>query len=158
MILTSNPQEYVTEVVERSKLNNKLYEENLSFRISLQQVTDQVNSFPILEKLEINSKNFPEISSNNLKENINNILIDSSSLLLRQTKENQNNFKNKQIKYENSPTWEELMKVQSSLEEEWEIIINKWHARTHYGSEKKKTNLKVFNQTLWDQVTFLLLF
>jgi hypothetical protein len=48
--------------------------------------------------------------------------------------------------------WEDMVAVQNDLEENWSKTLNKWHARMHFGSEKAKDRLKVFNVNVWDQL------
>ena len=50
------------------------------------------------------------------------------------------------------PSWEDIEHCQKRLRPSWETTVNKWHARVHFGSEKVKSKLKVFNQTIWEQV------
>jgi len=40
--------------------------------------------------------------------------------------------------------------------EKWEPVINKCYARINYGSEQKKSSMKVFKQTLFDQMDIAL--
>lgn len=150
MILTSSNKEYLSDTVANAQSNVKLWENNLAFRISLQQLTDTFNQFPVIPS-SFKTSDLNEFNDNELKNDLKDILTETSSLLLMQTKENRGE---ENVKFDHCPSWEELIEVQNSLEEEWEEIINKWHARTHFGSEKKKSSLKVFNQTLWDQVSF----
>lgn len=149
MILSTN-KEYEKNTIITSKEHINIWEHNLSLRISLQQITDKINELPTLNSsFETNDLN--EFNNNNLKNNLRNILKDTTNLLLKQTNDDfELKRKNKELK--TCPTWDELIEIQNSLEVGWEEIINKWHARTHYGSEKKKASLKVFNQTIWDQV------
>jgi hypothetical protein len=49
--------------------------------------------------------------------------------------------------------WEHIISSQSDLQSsKWEPTLNKWHARLNFGSEATKAKLKVFTQTMWDQV------
>ena len=48
-------------------------------------------------------------------------------------------------------TWERLYAPQK-LREDWEAVVNKWHARLNFGSEKAQSNLRVFNQKIWEQI------
>lgn len=38
----------------------------------------------------------------------------------------------------------------------WETTVNKWHARLHFGSEQVKSKMKIFNQTVWEQIDLAL--
>lgn len=153
MILTSNKQ-YERNTIEIAKQQVEIFEQNLSLRISLQQITDKINELPVLSSSSSSSlsssfSDLSEFKNNELKDTLKDILKDTSNLLIKQIQhKKKKNFQ----EFSNCPTWNELIEVQNQLEIEWEEIINKWHARTHYGSEKNKANLKVFNQTIWDQV------
>jgi len=48
--------------------------------------------------------------------------------------------------------WEKLQGTQKRLRVGWEETVNKWHARMHFGSEKNKSTMRVFNQTIWEQI------
>eukprot|EP00981_Chlorochromonas_danica_P000523 scaffold106_cov177-Ochromonas_danica.AAC.7 len=48
--------------------------------------------------------------------------------------------------------WSRIENCQNMLQSGWEVTLNKWSARLHYGSEKAKAQLKVFNQSAWDQI------
>ena len=51
--------------------------------------------------------------------------------------------------------WEQIYKPQQQLQtERWEPILNKWHARLNFGSEKTKAKMKVFTHTMWNQVQY----
>ena len=48
--------------------------------------------------------------------------------------------------------WKRIENAQEGLRDSWEGTVNKWHARVHFGSEKVKSKMKVFNQTIWQQI------
>lgn len=57
--------------------------------------------------------------------------------------------------YDIETLWEDTLRTQSKLQKQnWEPVLNKWHARINFGSENTKAKLKVFTQTMWDQVSY----
>jgi hypothetical protein len=148
MILTAKREsDQQTAPVARAHVD--VWEKTLAFRISLQQITDKFNEFPVIPSA-LETSDLRKFQKNELKSELGTLLQDTSSLLLMQTR---GDDEDREEKYDVVPDWEELIEVQDSLAEDWKAVINKWHARTHFGSEKKKANLKVFNQTIWDQVS-----
>lgn len=136
----------------------EIWENVLGFRISLQSICDKFNEFPTLstssssdstETMEFPTHDIKKFQNNKLKSELKLILRETTELLAQQS----SNSGQKKRKHDTVPSWEEIYELQEELSEEWKDVINKWHARTHFGSEKKKSNLKVFNQTIWDQVT-----
>jgi hypothetical protein len=147
MILTAKREsDQQTAPIARAHVD--VWEKSLAFRISLQQITDKFNQFPVLPET-LQTSDLPKFQNNELKSELGSLLQETSSLLLMQTGKEDD----EEEAYDHVPDWDELVEVQDSLTEDWKAVINKWHARTHFGSEKKKANLKVFNQTIWDQVS-----
>lgn len=91
---------------------------------------------------------------------LNNILKESSSEDQSDEEDDQttskkkSNTKNKRSR--DSDLWEELEGTQKRLRRRWEETVNKWHARMHFGSEQKKSTMRVFNQTIWEQINVTL--
>lgn len=126
----------------------KLHEKILAFRISLQQTLDIVNQYPLLDELELSEEDIKPHNYEN--SNVLNDLL-SESLHALNTQCGSNNEKaTKKRKSSSIISWEEVVKPQNDLHSSWESVINKWHSRVNFGSEKSK--LKVFNQTIWEQV------
>jgi hypothetical protein len=48
--------------------------------------------------------------------------------------------------------WEAVLAPQLALQQQWEQAVNKQYSRLHYGNEKTHSKMKVFNQTVWEQV------
>jgi hypothetical protein len=136
----------------------EIWEKSLAYRISLQQILDKFNEFPVLstESSLFPTSDLKKFQENEMKTELQDILQESSNLLLMQcptaSDDDQEEGKKKR-KFDHCPSWEEWSDLQETLAEDWKSVINKWHARTHFGSEKKKSSLKVFNQTIWDQVS-----
>ena len=42
--------------------------------------------------------------------------------------------------------------AKKKVREDWEAVVNKWHARLNFGSDKAQSNLRVFNQKIWEQI------
>ena len=53
-------------------------------------------------------------------------------------------------------SWGNIISHQDQLQVRWESIMNKWHARLNFGSEKSKAKLKVLSHSLWEQVIYKL--
>jgi hypothetical protein len=137
----------------------ELYEKILGFRISLQQSLDEVNKFPILSDLELDIQDIKK--KRKLESNIPlKDLVRTSIQLLESQITHDTNMKTKSIGEDNfdyDMYWNKILDIQQRLQSDsWEPIVNMWHTRVHFGNEHSKSKLKVFNQTLWDQVHFIL--
>lgn len=139
----------------------RCWEQLLSFRISLQRGLDIGNQLPVLAHLLESNKSDNEeddIIKNETNNNLTEILTDLHQMLGSQSANNDNDSKsnNKKRKNKNNDeddiTWEKIQATQVNLRDHWESTINKWHARLHFGSEQKKSKMRVFNQTIWEQV------
>lgn len=134
-----------------ARTHMEIWENILGFRISLQSICDKFNEFPVLSSpsIEFPTDDIKKFHQNDLKLGLQTLLQETNELLTQQSP----NLVQKKRKLDSTPTWDEIYETQEELSEEWKDVINKWHARTHFGSEKKKSSLKVFNQTIWDQVS-----
>jgi hypothetical protein len=159
MILTAS-RETDLQAAPVARAHVEIWEKSLAYRISLQQILDKFNEFPVLSSTS--GPSFPtsdlkNFQNNEMKLELQSILQESSNLLamqcLAKDDDDEEEEEGKKRKFDHCPTWEELSDLQDTLAEDWKSVINKWHARTHFGSEKKKSSLKVFNQTIWDQVS-----
>jgi len=56
-----------------------------------------------------------------------------------------------------SAAWDDINHSQEQLESNWKNVLNKWHSRLNFGSERAKASLQVFNTSLWEQVEDILL-
>lgn len=121
-------------------------EKLLSFRISSQHVLDIVNKFPVVDDekdMDDVSGEIPEASElYALAGDVNDLLrcqIRKPSLVSKKRKRG-------------AISWSEIDDTYEALRPNWESVVNKWHARSNFGSEKAKSSLKVFNQTIFSQV------
>jgi hypothetical protein len=122
----------------------KMFDQSIGLRISLQRLNDAANQLPVDDNLLFDEN--VEIR------NISEILTDLKYLLKIQMKGSENssnhNFGSSNIETE----WNDIIELQNKLTESWEPIVNKWHARVNFGSEKVKSSMKIFNRTIWQQV------
>ena len=131
----------------------KLGDQLLAFRIHLQKTLDIANKLPILNHSLITDENL-KAESTSAQSTIKKSIYDLTELLNLQitdptiAKNNEKKRKSNNI----DDLWEEVIRPQKQLRQNWEGVVNKWHARVQFGSEVSKSKLKVFNQTLWDQV------
>jgi hypothetical protein len=126
------------------------WEKTLAVRISMQQVMDQVNTFPVLPEAFVEES---ELVTSELHQHLQKTLNGLVDILDSQCDRNRKVSRKRQP-IKSSEDWSKVIEPQQILHPKWESVVNKWHARTHFGSEEKKANLKVFNQTIWDQVTW----
>jgi len=141
----------------------KGYEQMLSLRIALQKVLDDGNKFPVREYLpnERNDSDYKDLTGS-----IQSCLRDVAGMLSAQVTTNSGNSQSKKRRRGEESntngeegtkmTWEEVLAPQQQLQASWEASVNRWHSRLHYGSEKVQSKMRVFNQTLWEQVTEVL--
>jgi hypothetical protein len=148
MILTKSAS-LNSNAVEFAKLQVSAWENILALRISLQQVTDRINTLPLLE---FRSDDLSEIQSNDFNRALNDILSETYDILSYQVPSSTVGKSSTKKRKSRSIEWKDVISIQETLFPNWERVINKWHARTHFGSEKKKSSLRVFNQTVFDQV------
>lgn len=132
--------------IEQVKIAEKL----LSFRISTQHVLDIVNKFPVIEEekdVDDAACEVPEASElYALAGDVNDLLsrqIRTPSLISKKRKRG-------------AISWTEIDDTYEALRPNWENVVNKWHARSNFGSEKAKSSLKVFNQTIFSQVHLII--
>jgi Apoptosis antagonizing transcription factor len=136
----------------------KLFESVLGLRISLQKPLDCCNKFPVFDEpdsaIGVKNDDITEVS-----DILKSVMGDISALLEIQV-ENQDSLDDEVKKRalrqrgcnRNEDGWEDILKLQEALRPSWQRTINKWHARLHFGSEHIKSKMKVFNQTVWEQI------
>lgn len=127
-------------IIDAASKQMKLWENVLELRIALQVSTDVANKIDLNESSTAGEHNmFP------LFHNMVNLLEVQSS--------NHKAHKKSKKDDEYADAWKQLSTAQNSLKPNWECVINKWHARLNFGSDGNKAKLKVFNQTIFDQVS-----
>lgn len=128
----------------------KAWEKTLAFRVSLQKPLDLANQLPV-------TLNQNDYTLSSLSDQLHSQISTLSDLLgqqiLHADKTTTTSKKRKGSVGDDEELWEQLYKQQSELQTtRWEPVLNKWHARLNFGSEKTKAKLKVFTQSMWDQV------
>lgn len=135
---TGESEALKTSICAKNQL--KAWEQLLLLRISLQRSIDVANKLPAFTFDSADSEGaLPELRSSLSK--IESELYDALS-----------SQQSKKRKMAHDLDWEAVYDVQSSLEEKWEATLNKWHSRMHFGSEKSKNRLSVFNINVWQQI------
>ena len=128
----------------------KVWERALALRVSLQKPLDTANSLPAHES-------FTEGSSlviNQLKTQIEDLSgVLNQQVRLSSTEERSKKRKMSDLADPTDTLWASLIESQNALQTAcWEPVLNKWHSRLNFGSENTKAKLRVFTQTMWDQV------
>ena len=132
----------------------KLWETIIGLRISLQRSIDTSNKLPNADQISHTVRN-DQSGANQLaevKDGLKGLVGDLNHLLEIQT-EGSSSAKKRRVNEEIK--WDDISKIQQKLRPSWESTVNKWHARLHFGSEQVKSKMKVFNQTIWEQVGLL---
>jgi hypothetical protein len=150
-------------------LQNTMSGKLLTVRISLQQVIDEANKFPVLENSRDSSSDNCLDESNPFRDGLYTILGDMVDMLKQQvpgadddtssssSSSSSSGKKRRRSGEEESSGvlgWEQVVAPQQQLQGDWEAVMNREHARSHFGSEQKKSKLKVFNNSIWDQVQY----
>ncbi len=145
----------------------KLWEKNLGFRIHLQKAVDLSNKIPIfpIEGKQPRYGNVEVIAANNAASSkcletmitdIIGILDDQATCEIRQSEAVRLKAARKRLRNSDDESsallWEKVKDTQASLSPKWKEILEKWHARLNFGSEYRKSQLKVFNQSIWETV------
>ena len=130
----------------------KLWETIIGLRISLQRSLDTSNKLPGSDFLSsaVSDDKAGKKEVSEVKDNLKGLLGDLNYLLDVQAKDNGST---KKRKINEEINWEDIVRTQDKFRPSWESTVNKWHARLHFGSEQVKSKMKVFNQTIWEQVS-----
>lgn len=133
----------------------KLWENIIGLRISLQRSLDTGNKLPGKDFLSSLADNDKAVKNQVavVKDSLKGLLGDLNYLLDVQAKDSSST---KKRKLNEDVKWEDIARTQENFRPSWESTINKWHARLHFGSEQVKSKMKVFNQTIWEQVSALI--
>ncbi len=139
----------------------KCWEQILALRITLQKSVDIGNQLPsesisdilgdnndseLLQATKTLSKGLQSV----LSEMVDAIEIQAQSI---DSEEAYTPSAGKKRSRTSEITWEQVLAPQEHMNAHWESVVNKWHARLNFGSEQAKSKLKVFNQSIWDQVS-----
>ena len=157
---------------EFAHLQNTMSGKLLTVRISLQQVIDESNKFPVLENESGSSGDCTlEQQSNPFSDGLYSILGDMVDMLQQQVPEGETDTdtdtetesiaSGKKRRRSSSISkqgpgrklgWKQVLAPQRRLQPHWAEVMHREHARSHFGSEQKQARLKVFNNSIWDQV------
>ena len=140
----------------------------LAFRITMQSSLDIINQLPVLFPNSDDSYKH-NLSQNGTTQILDKMIIELNDLLKQQLPKPENDTRNRSDSNKRKarrdpdspipvpPTWPELQETQQRVKDEnWRPVVDKWHAKMYFGSEKTKSNMKVFNHSIWDQVFQLL--
>ena len=137
----------------------KAWEKTLALRISLQKSLDIGNQLPTESVLDLyNNDKDNEIvhASSDLAKSLQVVLrelVDATNTQAEHITSDGSFKATKRKRADETVTWDQVQESQDHMNAYWERVVNKWHARLNFGSEHVKSKLKVFNQTIWNQVT-----
>lgn len=156
-MFASTTQDHISASV-LAGLHLRSWEKTLALRVSIQKPMDLANRLPAEFAVPSDGKGelFENLSvlTNQLKRQVH----DMSDLLNSEVQRSSDkSVKHKAAKVDTGDMdalWNDLYNAQNQLQTlRWEPVLNKWHARLNFGSEKTKAKLKVFTQTMWNQVS-----
>jgi protein AATF/BFR2 len=132
----------------------KAYEQLLALRICTQKVLDEGNKFPCIDlDSDITDESEYAALSSGLQKGLRTVCSYLESQVEDSTSSSKKNKRRRSSLGDDSLIeWEDVVAPQESLQDSWESIVNKQYSRLHYGSEKTHSKMKVFNQTLWEQI------
>jgi protein AATF/BFR2 len=152
--------------------HSSVYEKVLNYRINLQKSIDLCNFLPLLDAEVDQDEHVNDVkemllgdeelasSRHELLDEFENILGNMRDTLFGMGNVEDNNSNKKDSKKKKRKVafdWDNLYEMQKRMKtERWEPVINKCYARVNYGSEQKKSSMKVFKQTLFDQMDIAL--
>lgn len=151
-MFASTTQDHISASVNAG-LHLHSWEKTLALRVSLQKPLDLANRLPSEFSVSDKGEIYDHLSvlTNQLRKQV----IDGSDLLNSEVQRSTSErpVKQKRAADDMDALWKDLYQAQTQLQTlRWEPVLNKWHARLNFGSEKTKAKLKVFTQTMWDQV------
>jgi len=170
MDIFSRTASSVDQVGESVAEQAKVYEQLLGLRICVQKTLDEANKFPVSTYSEGYSADVSEeVDYASIRSGLQTSLIALCDYLGNEVPdagmEPDKEYAEKRRKPscdnddasddEDSTTdveWEAVLAPQLALRPQWEAAVNKQYSRLHYGSEKTHSRMKVFNQTVWEQV------
>eukprot|EP01039_Chlorochromonas_danica_P009339 gene9339-10307_t len=139
MFAGEQEEEHVLLASHKANALQHLWEETLSLRIALQKPLDLANQLPVIDLQEL----FTQEKKKKKKKQ-------------EEVEGEDGGDDDEHVEEEGNPQtlllWSRIENCQNMLQSGWEVTLNKWSARLHYGSEKAKAQLKVFNQSAWDQI------
>jgi hypothetical protein len=163
MFATVKNEKELAKAAKYAKLQIEAWEKTLALRISMQKSLDLVNQLPVIDQHEVVElvdeeqqddlqEEYGKLSSS--LQNISNSLVE---MLEQQAKVHDIDIPSVDSMEEDDEVnklWNRIENVNNTLETSfWFPTLNKWHTRIHFGAEKNKSKLKVFNQNISDQVS-----
>ena len=126
---------------KHASLQLKSWEQILSLRISLQKVIESANKFPTIEE-----------DNEEFISNESNELLESTTVSLYKMLEVSTGAESSYDESEGPITWEQIDDLQSTSQNHWKDVLNKWHSRLQFGSKEAVSRMKTFKQTFYEQV------
>jgi hypothetical protein len=141
---------------EVAGLQVKLHSTSIAFRVRLQRVIDAANQLPLSDGTSDPStskqRHVTSAMLGSMCENLKDVLAEQQ----KSSSQSRKRPRSSTAKSDSaSDLWTEINELMSSMKESWGEVIDKFHARAFFGSEKKKAKLKTFNQSIWEQVRLL---
>lgn len=142
----------------------KSWEQILGLRILLQKSIDTANQLPPFDVGAVLTDKEASTSLTSVRkplvEDLRGILSDLVSCNKKKRKHDEIDVNDNTDTISSSSTstnqlWSLVYEGQRTAEDRWKTVLNKWHARIHFGSEQAKSKMKVFNASLWDQVSHI---
>jgi hypothetical protein len=133
----------------------KIWQNLLSFRISLQKIIDSANKLPILP---VELKDGVIVSPHDdkyvlLREEIEEMLHELKTSLVIQSSDHSMTGHLGKRKHENDRmSYDDLLEIQNCFKPRWKKVIDSTHSRANFGSNIAISKMKSFKQTVWDQV------
>lgn len=155
-MFASTTQDHISASV-LAGLHLRAWEKALALRVSIQKPLDLANRLPAEFAVSKDSKDETSENLIGLTNQLKRQVYDVADLLSSEVQRSSGQaVKSKSVRSETADIhtlWDDLYSAQTQLQTtRWEPILNKWHARLNFGSEKTKSKLKVFTQTMWNQV------
>ena len=142
----------------------KCYEKLLSLRISLQKVLDLVNTLPVNDSPPAGDSmdEVADLSGKSLK--LMTGMMGEQCSVAEKRKAGEMNESDSDSDDNNDTSnnnrgneyYDRILKYQKGMAPSWQSIVNKWHSRLNYGSEKAQSKMRVFNRSLFEQVDVLI--
>lgn len=156
-MFASTTQDHISASV-LAGLHLRSWEKALALRVSIQKPLDLANRLPAEFSVVQNSKEEIYENISTLTNQLKRQVFDVSDLLHTEVERSSGHASRTKVARSETTDmdqlWNDLQAAQNQLQtSRWEPVLNKWHARLNFGSEKTKSKLKVFTQTMWDQVT-----
>lgn len=137
------------------------FDKALELRINLQKVLDSAHRLPVEEAHEAYAQEAQvQEGFEQLQQSLATLLDELTGALKGQlareeeseSEEDEEEVGGKRKTRSSDEYWENISELREQMQPKWETTVNSWHARVHFGSETTKNKLKMFNQTIWEQI------